>query len=65
MLDRADEAAVHWHVPQRKLKTPLGGELEQIQFLLGQGTVHTTERYLGWKQKIRRPVNGAIALEDA
>jgi len=39
--------------------------LEQIQFLLGQGSVHTTERYLGCKQKIRRAVNDAIALEDA
>src|SRR5437868_668723 len=28
-----------------------GGELEQIQFLLGHVSVQTTERYLGCKQK--------------
>ncbi|MEO5925694.1 MAG: tyrosine-type recombinase/integrase [Bryobacteraceae bacterium] len=42
-----------------------GGELEQIQFLLGHASVQTTERYLGCKQKIRQAVNDAIALEDA
>ena len=42
-----------------------GGELEQIQFLLGHASVQTTERYLGCKQKIRHAVNDAIALEDA
>src|SRR6266403_4500770 len=30
-----------------------GGELEQIQFLLGHVSVQTTERYLGCKQRIR------------
>jgi site-specific recombinase XerD len=30
-----------------------GGELEQIQFLLGHVSVLTTERYLGCKQKIK------------
>ncbi len=30
-----------------------GGELEQIQFLLGHVSVQTTERYLGGKQRIR------------
>jgi len=34
-----------------------GGELEQIQFLLGHVSVQTTERYLGCKQKIRDAVN--------
>jgi site-specific recombinase XerD len=29
-----------------------GGELEQIQFLLGHVSVQTTERYLGCKQKL-------------
>src|SRR6266446_4050455 len=33
-----------------------GGELEQIQFLLGHVSVQTTERYLGCKQRIRSAV---------
>jgi len=42
-----------------------GGELEQIQFLLGHASIETTERYLGCKQKLRHAVNDAIALDDA
>jgi integrase len=42
-----------------------GGELEQIQFLLGHASVQTTERYLGCKQKLRHAVNDAIGLDDA
>jgi site-specific recombinase XerD len=42
-----------------------GGELEQIQFLLGHASVQTTERYLGCKQKLRHAVNDAIGMEDA
>jgi site-specific recombinase XerD len=34
-----------------------GGELEQIQFLLGHVSVQTTERYLGCKQRIRSAVS--------
>lgn len=34
-----------------------GGELEQIQFLLGHVSVLTTERYLGCKQNLEKPVN--------
>jgi len=34
-----------------------GGELEQIQFLLGPASVLTTERYLGCKQNLEEPVN--------
>jgi site-specific recombinase XerD len=40
-----------------------GGELEQIQFLLGHVSVETTERYLGCKQRLREAVNDKIGLE--
>ena len=30
-----------------------GGELEQIQFLLGHVSVQTTERYIGCKQRLK------------
>jgi site-specific recombinase XerD len=38
-----------------------GGELDQIQFLLGHVSVQTTERYLGCKQRIRSAVNDSLA----
>lgn len=38
-----------------------GGELEQIQFLLGHSSVQTTERYLGCKQNLGSPVNDRFA----
>jgi site-specific recombinase XerD len=41
-----------------------GGELEQIQFLLGHASVQTTEHYLGCKQKLRYAVNDNLGLED-
>ena len=40
-----------------------GGELEQIQFLLGDVSIQTTERYLGSKQRIRGAVNDKIGIE--
>ena len=40
-----------------------GGELEQIQFLLGHVSVQTTERYLGCKQKIRDAMNDRLGIE--
>ena len=40
-----------------------GGELEQIQFLLGHVSIQTTERYLGCKQRIRSVVNDRIGIE--
>jgi site-specific recombinase XerD len=42
-----------------------GGELEQIQFLLGHISVQTTERYLGCTQRIASAVNDKIGIEAA
>jgi integrase len=40
-----------------------GGELEQIQFLLGHVSVQTTERYIGCKQRFRGAVNDKLGIE--
>jgi len=40
-----------------------GGELEQIQFLLGHVSVQTTEKYLGCKQRLREAANDQIGIE--
>ena len=45
-----------------KLCHDSGGELEQIQFLLGHASVQTTERYLGCKQNLGSPVNDRFKL---
>ena len=37
-----------------------GGEIEQIQFLLGHASAQTTERYIGCKQKLGQAVNDRI-----
>ena len=46
-----------------KLCHDSGGELEQIQFLLGHASVQTTEHYLGCKQNLGHPVNDRFDLK--
>lgn len=68
--DRLTPKAI-WHVvkaaAQRRTCARLchlaGGELEQIQFLLGHASVQTTERYLGCKQKFHHAVNDNLGVE--
>ncbi len=42
-----------------------GGELEQIQFLLGHVSIQTTEKYLGCKQRFQNAVNDDIGLDPS
>src|SRR5437899_11630698 len=46
-----------------KLCHTSGGELEQIQFVLGHASVQTTERYLGCKQNLGHPVHDLFNLK--
>ena len=45
-----------------KMCRAAGGELEQIQLLLGHSSVQTTERYLGTKQDLAHAPNDGIKL---
>ena len=45
-----------------KLCHDSGGELEQIQCLLGHASAQTTERYRGCKQNLGHPVNDLFEL---
>jgi integrase len=45
-----------------KLCRKAGGELEQIQMLLGHASIQTTERYLGTQQDLVRAVNDRVNI---
>lgn len=60
MASRSGIAALAPHDLRRtcaRLCHAAGGELEQIQFLLGHASVQTTERYIGCKQRLTFAVN--------
>jgi integrase len=71
-FDRATRTLAEWIVGGAAKKTRrtcarlchlAGGELHQIQFLLGNASIQTTERYLGCKQKLRFAVNDTLGIE--
>ncbi len=67
--DRANAAGIDKLAPHDLRRTCArlchlaGGELDQIQFLLGHVSIQTTEHYLGFKQKLRFAVNDKIGIE--
>jgi integrase len=42
-----------------------GGELEQIQFLLGHASAQTTERYIGCRQNLSEAVNDRFRISSS
>ena len=46
-----------------KLCRAAGGDLEQIQLLLGHASIQTTERYLGTRQNLIQAVNDHLGLD--
>lgn len=63
-------ASIIWHLTTfvavcARLCYGNGGVLEQIQFGLGHASVRTTERYIGWKQKLTDAVNDRLGITIA
>jgi hypothetical protein len=62
--DRAWKAAPHdLRRTCAKLCRKAGGDLEQIQLLLGHASVQTTEHYLGTEQNLVSAVNDGLGLD--
>jgi integrase len=64
-LIQASWCSARWPGTCAKLCRAAGGELEQIQLLLGHASVQTTERYRGTKQDLVHGPNDAIKLRVA
>ena len=47
-----------------KLCRKSGGDLEQIQMLLGHASIQTTEKYLGMQQNLVEAVNDKLGIVD-
>jgi integrase len=58
-----DKPAPHDRRTCAKLCRDSGGDLEQIQFLLGHASMQTTERYLGSRQNLKEAVNDRLGLD--
>jgi hypothetical protein len=61
---KATKAGIDKLSPHDLRSYAAGGELEQIQFLLGHVSIQTTERYLGCKQRIQDAVNDRIGITE-
>ena len=64
------EVGVWWLVKEyaegiAKLCRKSGGDLEQIQMLLGHASIQTTEKYLGMQQNLVEAVNDNLGIVDA
>ena len=62
-LGKADFAPHDLRRTCAKLCRASGGDLEQIQLLLGHASVQTTERYLGTRQNLVQAVNDHLPVE--
>jgi integrase len=66
VLQYAREAGIRQLTPHdlrrtcAKLCRREGGDLEQIQFLLGHSSIQTTEKYLGGEQEVKKAVNDRL-----
>jgi len=60
---RAGIARLAPHDLRRYARFMPGGELDQIQFLLGHVSIQTTERYYGCKQRLHNAVNDRLSIE--
>ena len=50
-------------IPPSKICHYAGGELDQIQFLLGHVSIQTTEPNIGGKEKLRYAVDDKMGIE--